>query len=107
MFFALEGAPFNPVERLVIDVRSNNGGGRNIFRPLIDAIKRNSTVNQKGHLFVIIGRGSHSVSMMHGVDLRAETNALLVGEPTGSRPNWYSENYSPKIELPNSRLLAD
>ncbi len=96
----------NPVERLVIDVRSNNGGDRGIFRPLIDAIKRNDKINQKGHLFVIIGRGSHSASMMHGVDLRAETNALLVGEPTGSRPNWYSENCSPNIELPNSHLIA-
>jgi hypothetical protein len=97
----------NPVDRLVIDVRSNNGGDRGIFRPLIDAIKQNNKINQKGHLFVIIGRGSHSASMMHAVDMRAETNALLVGEPTGSRPNWYSENCSPKIELPNSHLLVD
>jgi hypothetical protein len=97
----------NPVERLVIDVRSNGGGDRGIFRPLIDALKRNDKINQKGRLFVIIGRGSHSASMMHAVDLRAETNALLVGEPAGSRPNWYSENCSPKIELPNSHLIAD
>jgi hypothetical protein len=97
----------NPVDRLVIDVRSNNGGDRGIFRPLIDAIKRNDRLNRKGHLFVIIGRGSHSASMMHAVDMRAETNALLVGEPTGSRPNWYSENCSPKIELPNSHLVVD
>ena len=97
----------HPVDRLVIDLRLNGGGNRELFRPLLDALKKNSQLNRKGHLFVIIGRHSHSAGMMHGVDLRLETNALLVGEPTGSRPNWYSENCAEKIELPNSHLIVD
>jgi hypothetical protein len=42
--------------------------------------------------------------MANAIDFRKETNAILVGEPIGERPNSYSEN--DEMTLPNSRLVV-
>jgi len=95
----------NPTSRLVIDMRQNGGGdffeGR---KHLIHAVKARPAINTKGHLFVIVGRRTFSAAMANAVDFRKETNAILVGEPIGERPNSYSEN--DEMTLPNSRLVV-
>ena len=95
----------NPTKRLVIDLRQNGGGDffegrKHLIRPL----KERAAINQKGHLFVIIGRRTFSAAMVNAIDFRKETNAILVGEPIGERPNSYSEN--DEMTLPNSRLVV-
>lgn len=95
----------NPTKRLVIDMRQNDGGDffegrKHLIRPL----KQRPAMNQKGRLFVIIGRRTFSAAMVNAIDFRKETNALLVGEPAGERPNSYSEN--DEMTLPNSRLVV-
>ena len=95
----------NPTARLIIDLRQNGGGdffeGRgHLVRP----IKERPTLNRKGHLFVIIGRRTFSAAMVNAIDFRKETNAILVGEPIGERPNSYSEN--DEFTLPNSKLVV-
>ncbi len=95
----------NPTKRLVIDIRQNGGGDffegrKHLIRPL----KERPAINQKGHLFVIIGRQTFSAAMVNAIDFRKETNAILVGEPIGERPNSYSEN--DEMTLPNSRLVV-
>ena len=90
--------------RLVIDMRQNGGGDFTKVRgSLIPAIKKRPAINQKGHLFVIIGRRTFSAAMANATDFRKETNAILVGEPIGERPNSYSEN--DEMTLPNSGLV--
>ena len=42
--------------------------------------------------------------MVNAIDFRKQTNAILVGEPIGERPNSYSEN--DEMTLPNSRLVV-
>jgi hypothetical protein len=95
----------NSTKRLVIDIRQNGGGdffeGR---RHLIHSLKKRQELNQKGRLFVIIGRQTFSAAMVNAIDFRKETNAILVGEPIGERPNSYSEN--DEMTLPNSRLVV-
>lgn len=91
--------------RLVIDMRWNQGGnftkGREhlvyklIFRP---------ELNRDGQLFVITGRGAFSAGMTNITDFRWETEAILVGEPVGGRPNGYQENHL--FTLPRSGLQA-
>jgi hypothetical protein len=48
----------------------------------------------------IVGRGTISAAMVNAIELRKEFNATIVGEPTGSKPNNYSEN--DELTLPNS-----
>jgi hypothetical protein len=103
--FAAELSNFmdqNPVERMVIDLRLNGGGGSIIFEPLIKALSKRRDVNQKGRLFALIGRGTFSSACLNAVKLKRETKAILVGEPTGQRPNFYGEVET--MTLPNSRL---
>jgi hypothetical protein len=42
--------------------------------------------------------------MTNVTDFRRETEAILVGEPTGARPNGYQENHW--FTLPSSKLRA-
>jgi len=95
----------HPVSRLIIDMRWNQGGNFTKGREyLIYKLIFMPTLNRAGHLFVITGRGAFSAGMTNITDFRRETEAILVGEPTGGRPNGYQENYL--FTLPLSRLRA-
>ncbi len=95
----------NPTKKIVIDMRQNTGGDSAKAREyLIPAIKQRVAINQKGRLFVIVGRRTFSAAMTNAIDLRKETNALLVGEPIGERPNSYQEN--DEMKLPNSGIVV-
>lgn len=92
-----------PVERLIIDMRWNGGGDYTKGRDyLIYKIAYMPALNRAGHLFVISGRRTFSAAMVNVTDFRRETEAILVGEPTGARPNGYQENYW--FTLPFSKL---
>lgn len=91
------------VKRLVVDMRQNGGGDFTRGREyIIPEIKKRAAINRRGHLFVVIGRWTFSAGMANAADFRKETNAILVGEPTGGRPNGYQENR--EFMLPNSHL---
>jgi hypothetical protein len=91
------------VRRLIVDMRWNGGGDYTKGRQyLIYEIVYMPALNRAGHLFVITGRGAFSAGMVNITDFRRETEAILVGEPTGARPNGYQENYW--FTLPHSRL---
>ncbi len=104
--FALDLFTFidrNPVKRLVVDMRQNGGGDFTRGREyIIPGIKQREAINRRGHLFVVTGRWTYSAGMTNATDFRKETNAILVGEPTGGRPNGYQENR--EFRLPNSHL---
>lgn len=91
------------VERVVFDLRQNGGGdftrGRDF---IIKQVKERPTLNRRGRLYVVIGRWTYSAGMANAADFRNDTNAFLVGEPTGARPNGYQEGRN--FALPNSRL---
>jgi hypothetical protein len=93
----------HPVRRLIIDMRWNQGGNFTKGREyLIYKLIFMPALNRAGHLFVITGRGAFSAGMTNITDFRRETEAILVGEPTGARPNGYQENHS--FTLPLSKL---
>jgi hypothetical protein len=93
------------VRRLIIDMRWNGGGNYTQGRQyLISKITFMPQLNRVGRLFVITGRGTFSAGMTNVTDFRRETEAIIVGEPTGARPNGYQENHW--FTLPFSRLRA-
>jgi len=89
-------------DRLVIDIRNNFGGGGQLLFNLMDIFKNNKEINQKGKLFVIIGRTTHSAAVMFASMLKNNTKAIFVGEPTHQGPLFYSTPTT--VRLPNSRL---
>lgn len=93
----------NDVQKLVFDFRQNGGGdftrGRDYF---VKPIKERKKFLERGRLFALIGRRTFSAGMTNAADFRNDLKAILVGEPTGARPNGYQENRG--FSLPNSHL---
>ena len=98
----------NPTERLVIDLRLNSGGDASLIEPLLEGLTRNENINRKGRLVVVIGRATYSAGMIEAALLKQKTNAILIGEPTGAKPNQYNEvaHEDQAIILPNSKLTV-
>jgi hypothetical protein len=98
-----EYVEYNPVEKIVLDLRLNRGGNNTLITPLItDIIK--SKINKRGKFFTIMGRSSWSAAQNLLNELEKYTNVLFVGEPSGSKGNTYGD--SRRITLPNSKIIA-
>jgi tetratricopeptide (TPR) repeat protein len=95
----------NDVEKLVIDMRWNNGGNTALGQPLLQALIATEKVNQRGRLFVIIGRRTYSAAQNMATYFERYTNATFVGEPTGSSPNFVGEEVP--VTLPYSKVMAN
>lgn len=88
-------------ENLVIDLRLNSGGDFTLgLKYVVRPIRGAKSLNRKGHLFVLIGPKTFSAAMSNAAHFRDRTNALLVGEPIGEKPNSYQE--ARDMILPNS-----
>jgi C-terminal processing protease CtpA/Prc len=59
-------------------------------------------INQKGRLFVIIGRRTFSSAILNALDLKKKTAAVFYGEPTGGKPNHFGEIET--LTLPHLKL---
>ncbi len=95
----------NPVDRLVLDMRWNGGGNTLQEWPFLRQIIANRTTNQRGSLFVIIGRGTFSAAQ-NGINfLDTHSNATFVGEPTGSSPAFIGETHP--FTLPHSGVMMN
>ena len=89
--------------RLIIDMRQNEGGNYAVGREhLIYKAQFQRAINRKGHLFIITGRATFSAAMTNVIDFHRGTDAIVVGEPMGARPNGYQEQ--DVFTLPNSQL---
>jgi lysozyme family protein len=88
-------------ERLVVDLRANNGGDSRLLLPLTDGIAA-SRVNRPGRLYLLVGRYTYSAGMNAATLLERHTAATVVGEPTPSSPNFVGE--SNVFSLPNSGI---
>ncbi len=89
------------VDRLVVDVRHNGGGDSQVDDHLIDGIRSRSAWRQRGRLYALIGGETFSSGMWTADDLR-RLGAVLVGSPTGGKPNSYGNVRT--LQLPNSLL---
>lgn len=87
---------------LVLDLRLNSGGASMLLRPLIDTFADYLTAGPDRRAFVLVDHGTFSSAIINAVQFRESTGAIVVGEPTGDRPNHCGETQT--IELPNSRL---
>lgn len=91
------------VEKLVIDLRNNGGGSSPMGTRLVKKLAAIKEINQKGKLFVIVGRETFSSAILNTVDFANETEAIFLGEPTKGKPNHYGEVQG--LTLPNSKII--
>lgn len=88
-------------DKLVIDMRLNGGGDYEVgLKYLVHPIRKLSDLNRKEHLFVLVGPNTFSAAMSNAAHFRYQTNAILVGQQIGEKPNSYQE--AREMKLPNS-----
>lgn len=93
------------IDKFVFDMRYNPGGSSPQGTYLVKQIAKISSINQKGKLFVVVGRKTFSSAILNSLDFQNHTEAIFVGEPTGGKPNHYGE--VKKFSLPNSGLIVN
>src|SRR5208282_5497351 len=92
-------------DKLVIDLRQNGGGDYNeSLKHHIEPLRKEKDINRKGHLFVLIGPNTFSAAMSNAAQFRTMTEATLVGQSIGERPNSYQE--VKQFTLPNSHFVV-
>ncbi len=90
------------IRYLILDVRHNNGGNNTLLRPLVQRLIAFDQASGRNRLFVITGRNTFSAAQNFINRVERWTDALFVGEPSASSPNFVGEE-SP-FTLPWSRI---
>jgi Peptidase family S41 len=91
--------------KLIIDMRDNGGGDNTLgYAFLIKPLETMADINRKGRLYVLVGALTFSAAMNNAAQFQDETQAILVGEQIGEKPNSYQEPR--QFRLPNSHLIV-
>ena len=96
---ALEG---RRPDALILDLRHNSGGDSTLNPALVTAIA-SSELNGHGRIYTVIGRRTFSAAINLVSDMKRFTDTRLVGEPTGSSPNFIGETNG--VLLPNTGMI--
>lgn len=81
-----------PVERVAIDIRSNSGGEGMLNTEVVRMLIRRPELSSPGRLIVIVGRRTFSAAQALAHDLDLWTEAVFIGEPTGSTPQFWGDH---------------
>jgi tetratricopeptide (TPR) repeat protein len=98
------------VADMVLDLRHNSGGDGSLNAPMVATTVLFNALRPKGKLFVLIGRNTFSAAHNLVMSITELTDAVLVGEPSGSRPNaisesgWFNLPYSKQTGLISSQF---
>jgi hypothetical protein len=76
---------------IVVDLRLNNGGNNTLLPPLQQTIGSFVQASSRHQVVVLIGRATFSAGQNFANWLDRHTDAVFVGEPTGSRPNFLGD----------------
>lgn len=85
------------VKKLIVDLRDNGGGDSSVFNPFFEELKKHPEINNNKMLYVVTGRKTFSSAVLNAVDLKKNTDAAFIGEPTGGKPNHYGEVRTMKL----------
>ncbi len=94
----------NNTQNLILDLRFNSGGNGAILPPILKTLMLFESLRPEGKIFVLMGRGTFSAAQNLLTEITKYTNAILVGEPSGSKPNHIGE--AGWFKLPYSGLMG-
>lgn len=89
-------------QRIIIDLRFNGGGDETVIWPLWQALEESERFRDPGDIVGLISRQTFSSAMSNSHQLRDNCGAILIGEPTGGKPNHFGQLN--RFPLPNSGL---
>ena len=92
------------IQNLILDLRHNHGGNGALLPPMIKTVISFEAMNPEGSVFILAGRETFSAAQNLLTDLTKYTNAVVVGEPSGSKPNHIGE--AGWFRLPYSGLMG-
>ena len=87
---------------LIVDVRHNNGGNNSLVRPLVRTLVEFDARSTENRIFVLTGRNTFSAAQNFINRVERWTDAIFVGEPSSSSPNFVGEETD--VVLPYTRL---
>ena len=99
---AVDAAKATDMEKFILDLRLNGGGNNGLVPAVIRGIIQLEKIDQRGKLFVIIGRQTFSAAQNLVNSLEVYTKAIFVGEPTANFVNMYGD--ARRMTLPNSKI---
>ncbi|MEO1258962.1 MAG: S41 family peptidase [Bacteroidota bacterium] len=80
-----------PINKFIFDMRHNGGGSSLQGSLFVRKLKGYKKVNQRGKLFVIIGRNTFSSAIINTLNFKNQTAAIVIGEETAGSPDHYGE----------------
>jgi hypothetical protein len=99
----LEAVDARAARRVIIDLRNNSGGNSALLQPLVMGLRDRRERLGPGGIVCLIGKRTFSSAQLNAVSLR-KAGAVLMGEPTGQKPNAYGEVKT--FTLPNSGVVV-
>jgi hypothetical protein len=94
----------NKTQFLILDLRHNSGGNGAIRNHMLKLLVKFEARNLEGKVFVLMGRGTYSAAQNLLTEISVQTNAILVGERSSSKPSFIGE--SGWFQLPYSGLIG-
>jgi hypothetical protein len=94
----------NKTQHLILDLRHNQGGDGSLLPPLLKMINSFDVMNPTGKIFVLMGRETFSAGQNLLTEITKNVDPILVGEPSGSKPNHIGE--AGWFQLPYSGLMG-
>lgn len=89
------------INKLIIDLRYNNGGNGLMILPFLNQIIKRDYINKEGSLYVISGKRTHSAASIFMNELAVHTHTFFVGEPDACGADLFSDSRLTG-NLPNS-----
>lgn len=87
---------------LIVDMRHNNGGNNTLVQPLVKTLIAFEQASSDNTIYVITGRNTFSAAQNFINRVEQWTDAVFVGEPSASSPNFVGEETT--LLLPYSRV---
>jgi hypothetical protein len=100
----LERLSDDDASTLIVDVRHNNGGNNGLVRPLIRAMVAYEQAADDNEIYIITGRNTFSAAQNFITRAEQWTDAVFVGEPSASSPNFTGEETN--LMLPYSKVVG-
>jgi hypothetical protein len=87
---------------LIVDMRHNNGGNNTLVEPIVKTLINFEQRSDMNKIYVITGRNTFSAAQNFINRVEQWTEAVFVGEPSASSPNFVGEETT--LLLPYSRI---